>query len=78
MFFGRKGSEKGAKNEKFRIKFLILQRMEQNEEKQPYDVIVIGAGAAGLMAAGTAAQNGHRVLLLEKLSLIHISEPTRP
>ena len=41
--------------------------MEQNEEKQPCDVIVIGAGAAGLMAAGTAAQNGHRVLLLEKM-----------
>lgn len=41
--------------------------MEQIEEKQPYDVIVIGAGAAGLMAAGTAAQNGRRVLLLEKM-----------
>lgn len=31
-----------------------------------YDVIVIGAGAAGLMAAGTAAQRGLRVLLLER------------
>jgi succinate dehydrogenase/fumarate reductase flavoprotein subunit len=32
--------------------------MEQIEEKEirPYDVIVIGAGAAGMMAAGTAAQ----------------------
>lgn len=30
------------------------------------DVIVIGAGAAGLMAAGIAAQNGAKVLLLEK------------
>ena len=37
------------------------------EEKQPYDVIVIGAGAAGMMAAGTAARNGYRVLLLEKM-----------
>lgn len=41
--------------------------MEQMEEKQPYDVIVIGAGAAGMMAAGTAARNGYRVLLLEKM-----------
>lgn len=32
-----------------------------------YDVIVIGAGAAGLMAAGTAASEGKRVLLLEKM-----------
>lgn len=32
-----------------------------------YDVIVIGAGAAGLMAAGTAAMNGHSVLLMEKM-----------
>ncbi len=32
-----------------------------------YDVIVIGAGAAGLMAAATAARNGKQVLLLEKM-----------
>lgn len=30
------------------------------------DVLVIGAGAAGMMAAGTAAQRGLRVCLLEK------------
>ncbi|WP_295935259.1 NAD(P)/FAD-dependent oxidoreductase [uncultured Alistipes sp.] len=43
--------------------------MEQLEEKEilPYDVIVIGAGAAGMMAAGTAARNGKRVLLIEKM-----------
>ena len=29
-------------------------------------VIVIGAGAAGMMAACMAAQNGNQVLLLEK------------
>ena len=29
-------------------------------------VAVVGAGAAGLMAAGIAAQNGHQVLLFEK------------
>ena len=32
----------------------------------PYDVAVVGAGAAGLMAAISAAEAGARVLLLEK------------
>ena len=32
-----------------------------------YDVIVIGAGAAGLMAAATAARSGKQVLLMEKM-----------
>ena len=31
-----------------------------------YDVVVIGGGPAGMMAAGTAAARGRRVLLLEK------------
>ncbi|MBI9068536.1 MAG: NAD(P)/FAD-dependent oxidoreductase [Salinivirgaceae bacterium] len=31
------------------------------------DIIVIGAGAAGLLAAGTAAEKGKKVLLLEKM-----------
>lgn len=36
-------------------------------ESKDFDLIVIGAGAAGLVAAGTAAHNGMRVLLLEKM-----------
>jgi predicted Rossmann fold flavoprotein len=32
-----------------------------------WDVIVIGAGAAGILAAGRAAQRGARILLLEKM-----------
>ncbi len=36
-------------------------------EEKIYDVIVIGAGAAGMMAAGTAAKSGKQVLLLEKM-----------
>ena len=35
-----------------------------------YDLIVIGSGAAGMMAAITAARDGKAVLLLEKLSKI--------
>ena len=35
-----------------------------------YDLIVIGSGAAGMIAAITAARRGHSILLLEKLSKI--------
>src|SRR3989338_3083129 len=31
-----------------------------------FDVIIIGGGASGMMAAGVAAQNGAEVLILEK------------
>ncbi len=33
-----------------------------------YDVIVVGGGAAGIMAAGRASQKGARVLLIEKMN----------
>ncbi len=36
------------------------------EYKSKYDLIVIGAGPSGMMAAGRAADLGARVLLLEK------------
>ena len=42
------------------------------------ELIVIGAGLAGSEAAWQAAQRGVRGALYEMLSLIHISEPTRP
>lgn len=52
-----------------RKKSNFASNMENTEEliEKQYDVIVVGAGAAGLMAAGTAARNGSRVLLLEKM-----------
>lgn len=42
----------------------------QNSSELSYDVIVVGAGAAGIMAAITAARTGKNVLLCEKLSKI--------
>jgi predicted Rossmann fold flavoprotein len=39
-------------------------------DNHSFDVIVVGAGAAGLIAAITAARMGKKVLLLEKLSSI--------
>ena len=43
------------------------EKQPTRAEREPFDVIVVGAGAAGLMAAGTAANAGKRVLLLEKM-----------
>jgi predicted Rossmann fold flavoprotein len=47
--------------------------MEEMTDKLPepedkvFDLVVIGGGAAGLMAAGWAARDGKRVLLIEKM-----------
>gem|GEM_PF-2363398 len=35
-------------------------------KNQVYDIVVIGGGPAGMMAAATAAQKGAKVALLEK------------
>jgi predicted Rossmann fold flavoprotein len=40
----------------------------KNRVNHQFDVIVVGGGPAGMMAAGTAAQNGYSVALLEKNS----------
>ena len=46
---------------------MISQRKAMHKQ---YDLIVVGSGAAGMMAAITAAREGKSVLLLEKLSKI--------
>jgi len=46
----------------FQQEKISLQRMNH------FDVIVAGAGPAGLLAAGRAAELGNRVLILEKMS----------
>ena len=42
------------------------EKQMQQDKKTIYDIIVVGGGAAGLMAAGRAGQRGAKVLLLEK------------
>ena len=44
---------------------VFMKRWMKNQVNQ-FDVIIVGGGAAGMMAAGTAAQNGLHTLLLEK------------
>jgi predicted flavoprotein YhiN len=44
--------------------------MSSKTFKKEYDVIVLGGGAAGLMAAITAANRGRHVLVLEKSNKI--------
>lgn len=34
-------------------------------------ILIIGAGAAGLMAAGAAAHSGHQVTVLEHMQIPH-------
>ncbi|MGQ7870030.1 NAD(P)/FAD-dependent oxidoreductase [Sunxiuqinia sp. sy24] len=41
--------------------------MTKKEHTSPYDVVVIGAGPAGLIAAGRASELGSRVLVIEKM-----------
>jgi predicted flavoprotein YhiN len=39
---------------------------ERNAAQELFDVAVIGGGAAGMLAAGSAAERGLRVILLER------------
>jgi predicted Rossmann fold flavoprotein len=43
-----------------------ITKASPRSSRHAYDVIVIGGGASGMIAAGRAAENGRRVLLIEK------------
>lgn len=43
------------------------ERIDKGIEERVFDLVVVGGGAAGLMAAGTAARDGKSVLLIEKM-----------
>ena len=45
---------------------MVVERPATRDDQKVWDVIVIGGGAAGLMAAASAAQLGKTTLLLEK------------
>lgn len=47
-----------------------MKSPDNNKNKENYDVIILGAGAAGLMCALTAANRGRRVLVLERSNKI--------
>ncbi len=45
---------------------MISSTMKPHSTKKIWDVVIIGGGPSGMMAAGTAATSGARVLLIEK------------
>ena len=44
---------------------------------EKYDLIIVGAGPAGIFTAVELLRHGSKKKILLVLSLIHISEPTR-
>lgn len=49
------------------ISFGLQPSTKGEKPKYDYDIIVIGAGASGMIAAGTASSFGYRTLLVEKI-----------
>jgi urocanate reductase len=48
----------------------VMEAEKETEENQTYDVVIVGAGGAGLAAAISAAENGASVVVLEKMPIV--------
>lgn len=60
----------GAKDEDFNNQKKVSLIQPEKETEQSYDVVIIGAGGAGLAAAVEAKQSGAKVVVLEKMPLV--------
>ena len=47
-----------------------VEEVEKTDATLDYDIVIVGAGGAGLTAAATAAQNGAKVLIVEKMPIV--------
>lgn len=53
----------------------VRSKTKTKAEKQDYDIVIVGAGPAGLSFANLAAPNGWRVLLLDPQSEAQLADP---
>src|ERR1044071_9935742 len=60
------GRSLGGRGPTERPSAIRIPGADTDDHGQAFDVVILGAGAAGLLAATRAAERGRRVLLLEK------------
>jgi len=62
--------EAGAQDEDFNNQKKVSLIQPEKETEQTYDVVIIGAGGAGLAAAVEAKESGAKVAIIEKMPLV--------